>query len=220
MKLIIFLMIMFTGNNVYALENSHYYYTGKNPNNYIKYNDELWRIMSYESDGTVKIIRNESIGTYSWDVKNKNNWGKSSLNDYLNSLYYKEINDKDKKIIKFHKWELTNNNGTYETYYGKIGLINLYEYTRISSKEECNNVDYLIGNQKLCSNYNYIGSKINDNNSIWTMGKIDKTVFNISYNYLSNNETKEELDVYPTLYLKKNIKLTGKGTKKDPYIIK
>ena len=51
------------------------------------------------------------------------------------------------------------------------------------------------------------------------MGKINNKAFSISYDYLSNNESKKELEVYPTLYLKKNIKITGKGTKKNPYII-
>lgn len=34
-----------------------YVYKGGNPNNFIKFNDELWRIISVEKDGTLKIIR-------------------------------------------------------------------------------------------------------------------------------------------------------------------
>ena len=49
-------------------------YIGKDPNNYVLFNDELWRIIgifdknTHEVEGTelVKIIRNESIGNYSW----------------------------------------------------------------------------------------------------------------------------------------------------------
>ena len=79
-----------------------YRYIGANPNNYVKFNDELWRIIGVfdVDDGTgkiekrMKIIRNESIGMYSWDNKNtstgaeddwgKNNWPDARLNYLLN----------------------------------------------------------------------------------------------------------------------------------------
>ena len=54
-------------------------YVGADPNNYVSFNNELWRIIGVFNnidDGTgmtetrLKIVRNESIGTYSWDNKN------------------------------------------------------------------------------------------------------------------------------------------------------
>ena len=42
-------------------ESGRYIYEGVNPNNYIKFNNELWRIISFESDGTIKILRNEVL---------------------------------------------------------------------------------------------------------------------------------------------------------------
>ncbi|MCI8291735.1 MAG: hypothetical protein HFJ25_05795, partial [Clostridia bacterium] len=47
----------------------NYIYKGTNPNNYITFNNELWRIISVESDGTLKIIRKESIGNKAFDSK-------------------------------------------------------------------------------------------------------------------------------------------------------
>ena len=79
-----------------------YRYIGADPNNYVQFNDELWRIIGVFTvdDGTgkkeerLKIIRDESIGTYSWDNKDtttgaeddygKNNWTDSRLNYLLN----------------------------------------------------------------------------------------------------------------------------------------
>ena len=79
-----------------------YRYIGADPNNYVKFNDELWRIIGVfdTDDGTgkvekrLKIIRNESIGEYSWDNKNKttgaetvngkNEWTDARLNYLLN----------------------------------------------------------------------------------------------------------------------------------------
>ena len=47
-------------------------YRGADPDNRIflkedETNNTLYRIISYESDGTIKVVRNESIGLYAWD---------------------------------------------------------------------------------------------------------------------------------------------------------
>jgi len=49
-------------------EEGKYIYKGSNPNNYITFNNETWRIISIEKDNTLKIIRNESIGNMVYDV--------------------------------------------------------------------------------------------------------------------------------------------------------
>ena len=79
-----------------------YRYIGANPNNYVKFNDELWRIIGVfdVDDGTgkiekrMKIRTEEKIGSYSWDNKStstgaetddgKNNWPDARLNYLLN----------------------------------------------------------------------------------------------------------------------------------------
>ena len=77
-----------------------YRYIGADPNNYVKFNDELWRIIGVfdTDDGTgkvekrLKIIRNESIGDYSWDYNSAGNyineWSTAQLNNLLNSGAY------------------------------------------------------------------------------------------------------------------------------------
>ena len=42
-------------------ENEKCIYKGTDPNNYIMFNNELWRIISKEADGTYKILRNEVL---------------------------------------------------------------------------------------------------------------------------------------------------------------
>ena len=93
--------------------NTRYY--GASPKNYIYFNCdsypstncELWRIIGV-FDGKVKLIRNESIGKYSWDNKNtttgaetaygKNDWTTARLMKLLNpSTYYTtDANDNGK----------------------------------------------------------------------------------------------------------------------------
>ena len=77
-----------------------YRYIGADPNNYVKFNDELWRIIGVfdTEDGTgkvekrLKLIRNESIGSYSWDYNSAGNytneWSTAQLNNLLNSGAY------------------------------------------------------------------------------------------------------------------------------------
>ena len=75
-------------------------YIGANPNNYVTFNNELWRIMGVfnnidNGSGTketrIKLIRDESIGNYSWGNKGSsgsNDWTDSTLKEVLNNGPY------------------------------------------------------------------------------------------------------------------------------------
>ena len=82
-------------------------YAGVNPNNYVTFNGELWRIIglvnvkttSNKIEQRIKIIRADSIGNYSWDYKTNgkgsstssygsNDWTDSQLMEMLNGIYY------------------------------------------------------------------------------------------------------------------------------------
>ena len=82
-------------------------YVGANPCNYVKIDNEFWRIigvMNNIDDGTgkketrLKLIRNESIGKYSWDTsdlsvnrgKGVNEWSQADLMKLLNPGYESE----------------------------------------------------------------------------------------------------------------------------------
>ena len=62
-----------TGSGLYVNEGSYnnFAYRGGTPSNYITFNNELWRIVSVESNDTIKIIRNDFLGTVlSFDAPN------------------------------------------------------------------------------------------------------------------------------------------------------
>ena len=82
-------------------------YVGKNPCNYVEVDNEIWRIigvMNNIDDGTgkketrIKLIRNESIGYYSWDTSalsvnygyGVNEWSQADLMKLLNPGYESE----------------------------------------------------------------------------------------------------------------------------------
>ena len=85
-------------DELYKDEHGDIRYYGANPNNYVSFNNELWRILGV-IDGKIKIIRNESIGSYAWTSTLNNNWNNSSLKSYLNGDYYNSIDGTYKNMI-------------------------------------------------------------------------------------------------------------------------
>lgn len=113
-------------------ETGKYAYIGNNPNNYIQLDGNLWRIISIESDHTIKVIKDEGINskfdeagnrteasTYCQDLSNGcNSWDLSgSLNNdsitgsvensstilnYLNTTFYNSLTDNLKSKINNH----------------------------------------------------------------------------------------------------------------------
>ena len=93
-----------------------YRYIGSDPNNYVTFNNETWRIIGVFTvdDGTgnveerLKLIRNESIGNTAWDSNNINDWSNATLNANLNSGDYwtNNLSDNAKSMIGDTLWYL------------------------------------------------------------------------------------------------------------------
>lgn len=81
--------VITTGDGLYkdTTEEGRYIYKGKSPNNYIKFNNELWHIVSIETDSTLKIIRKNSIGMLPFDEPNNRN---NENNTYCNHTSYND----------------------------------------------------------------------------------------------------------------------------------
>ena len=73
-----------------------YRYEGKNPNNYVWFNNEYWRIIGVFDSAShgvsgknlVKIIRADVLDGLAWHKSNTNDWTASSLKSLLNGAYY------------------------------------------------------------------------------------------------------------------------------------
>ena len=113
-----------------------YRYIGNDPYNYVKFNgDEIWRIIGVFNtedgegkwDTRIKLIRNESLGNYSWDTSESsinsgygiNEWTQADLmtelnTDYINgslssnTMWYNGANNQ--KTGKFDYTKVLNNN--------------------------------------------------------------------------------------------------------------
>ena len=101
-----------------------YRYIGNTPNNYVYFNDELWRIIGVfpvedENGNTtskIKIVRGECLANkMDWDDNHRNNWPVSTLNNYLNNTFYNELSSTSKEMINMSKYYLGSfeRNGNY-----------------------------------------------------------------------------------------------------------
>ena len=111
-------------------------YVGASPNNYLKFNNETWRIVGVfnnittidendkeKKESLVKIVRNDSLGYYSWDTSESsinsgygiNEWSQADLMTELNTDYINQ-NPTSTTTLWFNG-QNNSKNGTY--YYSK-----------------------------------------------------------------------------------------------------
>ena len=90
-------------------------YMGADPNNYVSFNNELWRIIGVfdvkssvngQTEKRLKIIRDESLGNMTWDSGNVNDWTQASLQEYLNGEYYNSLDSTSQSLIGDTYWNL------------------------------------------------------------------------------------------------------------------
>ncbi len=211
-----------------------YFFTGANPNNYITFNNESWRVISVECDGTIKIMKNTDIGSMAWDNRPiEGNWGKpATLNTYLNETYLNNIlNTEARGQIVLHNWStgmvLYNNDDlaaqindeNARTWNGKIALPTLSEYLRTNSETNCKTYS---ANTQAYMCYNTTWMRMS-NGSMWTLSPNNSTAggaISIDYRgvvYYYNATTIR--GVKPSVYLSSEVKLSGSGTQSDPYVV-
>lgn len=198
--------IVINGDGLYEdkYEGERYVYRGGNPNNYIIFNDELWRVLSFDSSG-IKLIRNKVLVDMSFDNNGSNNFDISSLNKFLNNNYLNSIDAVYRDVIQ------------------SIGLISLEEFLEINSNQLlCGNFNSYFKNEEVCykGNYIYYIASSNVNNTIWTSTADNDAngVYYVGNTYFPDiNPSYNEIGVLPVVYLEKNIKLYGKGTLHNPF---
>ena len=214
-----------------------YFFTGINPNNYITFNNETagWRIISVECDGTIKIMKDASIGDRAWDTSRSNNWARpATLNTYLNGTYYNGLNATAKSQIVAKDWSIgaikydNNNlatqieNENRKKWNGKVALATVSEYIRSNSnKSNCGSFSLNNDNYNSCVNTCWM------NNGLvwWTLSTFVESSNDAFYVnlagilYYYDNHVSDYRGVRPALYLNSEVTLTGSGTQSDPYVV-
>ena len=227
---------------LYKDENGDTRYYGKNPNNYISFNDELWRIIGV-FDGKIKIIKDTTIGEKVWASNNRNNWDTSDLKAYLNDTYYNSIKEPYKNMISNEIYYLggANNDWDYFTptdYYQAERSSNVYSGNPITTNQyiglmypsdygyaagkDCLNTP-LFGNRDYdsCRAKNYLSVYIEWLQTPYAEGNGTAAFVGIDGLVLaSDTSVIGSLNVRPALYLTQETTIIGgTGTKSDPYIV-
>ena len=140
------------GGTTTDLDGGNIRYYGASPNNYIYFNCsdysnqtsstcETWRIIGV-FNGKLKLIRNESIGDYSWDNKNtstgaetnngKNDWTTARLMKLLNPSDYYTVDSNDNNLGQ----SLYYNSASGKCYRGKNNATVDCDFTSTGIKNE------------------------------------------------------------------------------------
>ena len=210
-------------------------YVGANPNNYVSFNNELWRIVgnfnvynneTNQNEILTKIVSSNSIGTYAWDSNGIAEWNQASLMSFLNKKYMNAFTTSGLSAsIANIRWNL----GSFKLDKEPTNL-SLYNAERgtdhiTNPSDGVERQDYWDGKIGILYASDILYSENNDdawlpNDNYWTL----TSFYNEEEEGILCKECipnpLESNNVYPTLYLKSGVKIeSGTGTKDDPYIL-
>lgn len=205
-------------------QNSTYTFAGTNPNNYIKFNQELWRILTVDNKG-IKIVRHAPIKAMQWSNKNSTHIDDSLIYDYLNQTYLKTVSEIEnlndrvrfnisaidlKNITTFEQLKREESKiQTAKTL--SVGLPTMSDYVMASNNQSC------LANGENCATSNYLAKA----NPYWFSHMTsDRNNMYVGTNGgITTALPTEAYDVYPVIYLEGYQTFLGTGTENDPYII-
>lgn len=223
------------GNGVYYVDGA-YVYRGKTVNNYVNFNEQLWRIINVNEDGVIKLVLAEKLqSTYNWDTQynseKKGNYGittnylytniRQSLNRYYDTNFTKESKAKMVKqnlcVGSYLSTDAFNKEKecSVKTAGEYVGLLNVSDYYYSSLDENCKTLK-----SRECGNRNYL---YNSDINTWTLNPVDKTTYKVFYisSGVNSSYAKSSKKINPVIYLSSNVLINdGNGTFKNPYIIK
>lgn len=221
-------------SGLYAVDDG-FVYKGSKVNNYVKFFGKIYRIISIDKDGFLKLVKEDSEkDKVNWDYKynteiensfGKNDYSDSNIIDVLYALYLKTSDKQKKHLIAYNvcygnrSSEYVNIDKNYEC--SKIldkqfiSLINTYDFAMASYDKDC----VTIG-AGACRNYNYLYDSLI---TTWTMNGDSDLSFKVFYysqgsiiSTRASNMQRYNIVIYLTgdeVYSK------GNGSYENPYVI-
>lgn len=223
------------GNGVYNI-NGEYIYRGDDVDNYVEFNEQTWRILKVNDKNEIKLILSNPLeDEYEWDASfniNEDDYV-GVTTDYLNTNmrktllnYYKTnfSSDNKAKIIKkdwcigalsedeaFNKEKECSKIKEQEY----VGLMNISDYGSATLDPNCTDPS-----QGQCTNRNYLADA---NIDTWTMNSVEGStseMYVYSTGTVSDEEAYSMQTINPVIYLSSKVLAEGKGTIKEPFVIK
>ena len=212
-------------------------------NNYIRYSNKTWRIISVEKNGTLKLL-DYSYNQYGkWDTNKGDNWELSTLKSYLNNVYYEELTNKnsivdnnwfysyvhssdpEKATISYMvsgQFDNDNKQNGDETR-AKVGLLSVTDYMKATTITKCHNEPFA-EDTNTCnswlSDYKGLTLDLDDDQFNEESSKITKIYYFGDSNKLYLVEPDDDKRYYPVVYLDMDsVIIGGEGTSSNPYIL-
>lgn len=187
------------------------YYVGDTTNNYILFNNMLFRIVRVNDDNSVLIVSNDALANV--DYTNNGRFKGSTLDKWLNDYFYNLLEPRYKKLIKASKWcdDVVDTDNTSvtecsrETENMNVGILSLQDYN-LSFDGTSSYLDK--------TNLSWYSNFASDNKA-WSVTSVAAYPGSL----VASDET-NLLNVVPAITLKANTTvLDGDGTYADPYIV-
>ncbi len=183
-------------------KNHKYYYVGNSENNYLVYNNMLWRIVNIDDKGMITIIMDDYLNMLPWDSDSVN-YNASEINKYLNDYvlanlnkkYLAKINICEDKIDEFTNF--TCKNAIYDKY---ISLLDINDFLNTID----NNTSFLV----------------KENEVFWLLNRSSEKVWHTNGAGLSQSFSNSIYEIKPVVKLNSAVEyVRGDGTKEDPYLL-
>lgn len=221
-------------------------YPGENPDNYVLFNNEQWRIIGIYGD-KYKIVKaspikdeNDMITMLQYNIENNSNaWSGSTIQTYLANTYYLTLSETAKNMIYENAiWNVgaVAKNETSSSAYlgaqnlpwsGKIGLVASYEYL-YAAGDDCRDIagtsDFQTEN---CSANDWLWSTLTNekNYNGWLVNpRFGNTSDALLVNYRSGAvgdvAVSNARSASPVVYLQSDVTITGgNGISGDEYTL-
>lgn len=191
------------GDGLY-IYNGDFIFKGEKVDNYVKYNDKLWRIVYVKRSGSVKLVLDESLIEASYDKESKE-YSESQIHNYLNDEKKLDVNEKklDKITICLDKIDDVNKLSCKKTISEYVSLLSIDDYVNSINSS---------------TNKSYINSK----NGLWLYNQTsDNLVWMVKNGFITTSKIDNIYEVRPVIILKNNAYIkSGEGSKAKPYIVK
>lgn len=210
-------------------------FKGAKVNNYVSFFDKTYRIISIDSNGIMKLVKDTpeketEVWDYKYNVDVENAYGKNDFSDsyILDSLsdLYLKTSDKQKKhlvaySVCYGNRSISNLSVDKNIECSKsidnqfISMINTYDFVRASYDVDCKNI-----NDGACHNYNYLFDILR---TTWTVnGDLDTSykVYYYSQGYIFLTKANSAKKFNIVIYLDANeLYKKGDGSLDNPYVI-
>ena len=208
-------------NKVNTKYGSTYIFKGNVDNNYVKINNDLYKIIRVNEDGTIRLIKDTSLESVSYGDNFKNTSLLQSnvyqtISKWYNSLdgnAYIANSSFDDRFKVSENSELSYNNyaKTVDNYNNSLDYKN-----NVSSKFGL--ISYEEIKNSYIDNESYL-----QNIKTWTLSRSgltnDLVKMWIMDDGIKSIEAKNEFAVHPVISVNSNIKVSGNGTKENPYTL-